>query len=39
MKAMALSNFLFLLIYFGVDLYLDKSTTQIRKINGYFVQI
>ena len=29
MKSMALSNFVFLLIYFSVDLYLTKSTTKI----------
>ena len=37
MKSMALSNLLFLTIYFSVDLYLNRSTAKITTLNGYFL--
>ena len=39
MKAMVFSNFLFLSIYFGIDLYFSKSSYKITMLNEYFQQI
>lgn len=39
MKTMVVSNFVFLSIYFSVDLYFSKSTLKIKELNGYFKMI